>query len=221
MLDETNQGWFSNDTCYRKVPDYLVADTRWASYRAHALPDTSWGLFLRTPWLVDLEADALLELIANEHIGQDTIPDLLLINLKTPDYVAHRYGPFSPESDTALRHLDRALARIVAKLESDTKARGGFVLAVTADHGMPTRLAPGEEGFTARSVCESLRAHFGVDSTVVLPYYDASTHQVYVDRAALEARHHTLDELGRYLETLEATHVLYAFTEDEIRKVRL
>jgi hypothetical protein len=220
MLGETEQErWFSNDSCYGKVPDYLLTGNPWALYRAHqVLPDTGWVLFLRTPWLVDLEADALLKLIANEQIGRDTIPDLLLVNLKTPDYVSHRYGPFSDSVGTALHHLDRALARIVAKLDAATGERG-YVLAITADHGMPTQLAPGEGSFTLKSLSDALRAHLGADSTAVLHYGDASSHQVYVDRGKLEASHHTLAELGRYLETLP--HVKYAYPEDEIRKVKL
>src|SRR5262249_46652361 len=145
-------------------------------------------------------------------------PDLLLINLKSPDYVSHRYGPFSVEADTALHHVDRALARIIDRLSAATGKRG-FVLAVSADHGMPTERLPGEEDFTAQSLAESLPAHFGVDSTVVRRYYDASSHQLYVDSTGLVAHHHTLAELGRYLETLP--HVRYAFSEDEIRGVKL
>src|SRR5262249_9109777 len=164
-LDETVQGWFSNKHCYRSVPDYLNTGTTWSRYRAHqAASDTSWTLFLRTPWLADLEADALVQLIAHERIGLDTIPDLLLINLKSPDYVSHRSGPVSVEADTALHHVDRALARIIDRLSAATGKRG-FVLAVSADHGMPTERLPGEEDFTAQSLAESLRAHFGVDST--------------------------------------------------------
>ena len=220
MLDERLQGWFSGDSCYQPVPASLRTGTRWASYRAHqALPDTSWELFLRTPWLADLEGDALVELIRSERLGRhDRFPDLLLINLKTPDYVSHRYGPMSVEADTALRHLDRALGRVVNSLTAAAGSRG-FVLAVTADHGMPTARMAGEDSLTAQSLCEALRTHFGLDSTVVLRYYDGASHQLYVDRTALAARHHTLDELRGYLETLP--RIRYAFTEDDLQRVTL
>ena len=220
MLDERLQGWWSGDSCYKPIPVSLRTRTRWASYRAHqALPDTSWELFLRTPWLADLEGDALLELIRSERIGRhDGVPDLLLINLKTPDYVSHRYGPMSVEVDTALHHLDRALGRVVSSLTAAAGSRG-FALAITADHGMPTARPTGEDSITAQSLCEALRSHFGVDSTVVLRYYDGASHQLYVDGTALAARHHTLDELRSYLETLP--HIRYAFTEDDIQRVKL
>jgi hypothetical protein len=219
MLDEMKQGWFSNDTCYRKVPEYLAAGTKWDRYLAHKAPaDSTWELFLRTPWLPDLEADAILALIAHERIGRDTIPDLLLINMKSPDYVSHRYGPYSVEADTALQHVDRALARILAALAAATAERG-FVLAVTADHGFPTAREPDEESFTVQSLADTLRSHFGLDTTVVRLYTDASSHQLYVDRDKLSAQHHTLDDLARYLETL--SRVKYVYTEDDLRGVKL
>ena len=59
----------------------------------------------------------------------------MLVNFKTPDFVAHQYGPESAELRETLAELDRQFSRVVTALEQ--KAKGRFVLAITADHGMP------------------------------------------------------------------------------------
>jgi hypothetical protein len=70
-----------------------------------------------------------------------------------------------------------------------------------------------------QSLADSLRSHYGVDTTVVRKFADASSHQLYVDRDKLSAHHHTLDDLARYLESLP--HVKYVYTEDDLRGVKL
>ena len=42
--------------------------------------------------------DALLSVIEHEALGSDGTTDLLLANMKGPDYTAHAYGPDSPET---------------------------------------------------------------------------------------------------------------------------
>jgi hypothetical protein len=53
------------------------------------------------------ETDALKRLIEREPFGADDVSDLVMVNLKTPDYVGHRFGPDSPELAATLAALDR------------------------------------------------------------------------------------------------------------------
>ena len=39
------------------------------------------------------EGEALMAIAANEAFGADEVTDLLLANIKGPDYVGHAYGP--------------------------------------------------------------------------------------------------------------------------------
>jgi arylsulfatase A-like enzyme len=72
-----------------------------------------------------------------EGLGQDLVPDLLLLGLSSNDYVGHDYGPHSAEiMDTYVR-TDRALARLFGDL--DRLVPGGMdnvLVVVTADHGV-------------------------------------------------------------------------------------
>ena len=82
------------------------------------------------------EADALVAMIENEPVGMDELTDLLLVNLKAPDFVGHQYGPDSPEMRETLAEQDRQLARILEALEKKAGANRAVVV-ITADHGMP------------------------------------------------------------------------------------
>ena len=131
--------WETNAECYR-LPDYLKdanARVLWqgsSSWMGHpiATPADVRGsaLFSR------FETDAMSLMIDREPLGADDITDLLFANLKTPDFVGHRYGPDSAELRETLAALDRDLARVVAALDAKV-GRERYVLAITADHGMP------------------------------------------------------------------------------------
>ena len=88
------------------------------------------------------EGDALAAVLEAEPIGADDIPDLVLVNMKGPDYVGHAYGPASPEIKEALAELDRQIARALQIIERKAGA-GRFAIAIAADHGMPGEPRPG------------------------------------------------------------------------------
>ena len=47
--------------------------------------------------VLDLDRQELVSLIEHEALGADDTTDLLLVNLKGPDYTAHQFGPDSPD----------------------------------------------------------------------------------------------------------------------------
>ncbi|HET6631733.1 MAG TPA: ectonucleotide pyrophosphatase/phosphodiesterase [Rhodanobacteraceae bacterium] len=62
-------------------------------------------------------------------------PDFLTLYFDAVDHAGHEYGPDTPQLDASLRHVDAALARLLAGL----KARGLYHhmnILVVADHGM-------------------------------------------------------------------------------------
>lgn len=69
-----------------------------------------------------------------EQLGKDLVPDLLVLGVSATDHVGHWFGPGSLESVDMLRRLDAALRELVAVLD-ERLGVGGYVLAVTADHG--------------------------------------------------------------------------------------
>lgn len=74
--------------------------------------------------------------IAAERLGQRDVSDLLTLNLSTNDYVAHAFGPFSPESVDLAVQTDHLLSDFLNFLEKTIP--GGLkevLFVVTADHG--------------------------------------------------------------------------------------
>ena len=102
------------------------------------------------------EADAMIAMIEHEPLGEDSVADLLLLNYKGADFVGHRYGPDSNELRLTLGEMDRNLARIIGALEA--KVGKDYLLAVTADHGMPS--APPDRRHLAPALVDLLHEKF-------------------------------------------------------------
>ena len=161
------------------------------------------------------EMDALLAVLAGEPFGEDEVPDLLLANLKTTDFVGHQYGPDSPEMAETLSALDREIGRLLEALEGRA-GPGRFVVLVTADHGMPS-LTAGQESHRHRDtdVRDGLNARFDPEKKALVQAYEASSAQMFVSRARLRELGLSLKDLARHLEALPWMQA--AFTEDEVR----
>ncbi len=75
--------------------------------------------------------------IVAEKLGQDTIPDILAINLSTNDYAGHAFGPYSPELTDLTIQTDKQLADFLGFIEKNIP--GGLneaIIVVTGDHGV-------------------------------------------------------------------------------------
>jgi hypothetical protein len=217
--NSTTGGWESNPECYR-LPEYLKekrisalwegTDGQW---RGHPVsnPDAA----RRSPLLTRFEADALVVMIEREPVGQDDVTDLVLANLKTPDYVGHAYGPNSPEIRETLAEQDRQLARIVQALESKAGANQ-YLVVISADHGMPS---PPEERGNMRvytgQVVDLLHKRFDPDSGRLIRLYAPESSQLLIDRGRLRQLGLKLSQIKDFLEA--QPYVFAAYTEDEVR----
>lgn len=72
--------------------------------------------------------------VAGEKLGDDAIPDLLVVSISTTDYAGHWWGSDSLEGVDIYRRADIALRDFVRFLDENV-GRGQYALAVTADHG--------------------------------------------------------------------------------------
>jgi predicted AlkP superfamily pyrophosphatase or phosphodiesterase len=212
--------WTSNDACY-VFPEYLkqrntrelweAAGGAWMGHDI-ANPDS----VRRTSLFARFEADALLSMIEREGVGADDVPDLVLVNLKTADFVGHQYGPDSPELRETLAELDRQFGRLLEAVER--KAPGRYLIAVTADHGMP-----GEPSGTAlraytEDIVRLVHDRFDPEGKLVL-HYEPENSQLAIDVDRLTALKHTLDDVARLLE--QQPFVFAAFTEEEVRRAAM
>jgi type I phosphodiesterase/nucleotide pyrophosphatase len=212
--------WTSNDACYI-LPEYVK------SRNARAVWEAAGGTWMghdianadavrRTSLFARFEADTLLSMIDGEAVGADETADLVLVNFKTPDFVAHSYGPDSSELRETLAELDRQFARLLDAVER--KAPGRYLIALTADHGMP-----GEPSGTAgrvytEDIIRLVHDRFDPEAKLVL-HYEPENSQLAIDVDRLTGLKHTLNDIARLLE--QQPFVFAAFTEDEVRRAAM
>lgn len=213
--DEATGAWHSDPDCFR-LPDYLKdrnASTLWSagSEWLHHRIDSPAAV-RRTALFPAFEADAMIAMIEHEPLGEDSVADLLLLNYKGADFVGHRYGPDSEELRLTLGEMDRNLARILAALEA--KVGMDYLLAVTADHGMPG--ATPEHRHLAPAVVELLQQKFDPEAKQLVTSYEPENAQLFVDEDRLQHLGLTLDDLARFLEA--QPFVFAVFTQDDARR---
>jgi hypothetical protein len=213
--DETTGAWHSNPDCFR-LPDYLkdrnasalwAADSEWLHHKID-----SPAAVRRSALFPAFEADAMTAMIEHEPLGEDGVADLLLLNYKGADFVGHRYGPDSDELRLTLGEMDRNLARIIGALEA--KVGKEYLLAVTADHGMPS--APPERRHLTPAVVDLLHQKFDPQAKQLVTSYEPENAQMFVDEDRLSHLGLTLNDLARFLEA--QPFVFAVFTHDEVRR---
>ncbi len=92
-----------------------------------ALPNSPFG--------TELTLAFARQLIANEGLGTDSIPDIVFLGVSSADYVGHAYGPFSREVQDYYLRLDRYLGEFFSYLDAHIGA-GRYVVVLSADHGV-------------------------------------------------------------------------------------
>ena len=198
--DEKTGAWHSNPECYR-MPDYLRdrnASTLWSAqsqWLDHKIDSPE--AVRRSALFPAFEADAMIAMIEHEPIGEDSVADLLLLNYKGADFVGHRYGTDSNEMRLTLGAMDGNLARIVDALEA--KVGANYLLAVTADHGMPSAAQPGSRHF-APDVVDLLHQQFDPQAKQLVTAYEPENAQLFIDEDRLSQPAWTLGELAHFLE---------------------
>jgi hypothetical protein len=213
--DEETGAWHSNSECFR-LPDYLKdrqasalwsAESEWLHHKVD-----SPGAIRRSALFPAFEADAMRTMIEREPLGEDDVPDLVLLNSKCADFVGHRDGPDSDELRLTLGEMDRNLARIINALEA--KVGRDYLLAVTADHGMPS--APPVRRHFAPDVVDLLHKKYDAQAKQLVTAYEPENAQMFVDEGRLSQLGVTLADLARFL---EAQPFLFAvFTSDDVQR---
>jgi hypothetical protein len=160
------------------------------------------------------EGDALVAVLEAEPVGADDVTDLVLVNMKGPDYVGHAHGPASPEIKEALAELDRQIARVLQVLERKAGA-GQFALAIAADHGMPGEPRPGGRRYVD-DIAKRIDARFSPAGGSVVQFFDdAANNEIHLDTAKLRALKVSLRDVAAFLEAEVPFAAVY--TEDEVR----
>jgi len=215
-------GWETNPSCYRLSDALKVSNGKsyWeaagGTWMSHDISNPS--KFRASSLFQRFEGDALVGVIEHEALGADDTTDLLLVNMKGPDYTAHAYGPDSAETRETLVELDRQIARAITAL--DRKAGPGqTVIAITADHGMASEPSGGHRRIYCDEVVDAIHQNFDPEKKIVRDYGDPADQQIHIDSARLRTLGFSLKEVAAFLETLP--YIEAAFTEDEVRAISL
>jgi hypothetical protein len=214
--DQQTGGWTTNPSCYR-LPEYLKdrnsktlppADGEWMHHRIDSPAAVRYSALFPS-----FEADAMTAMLEREPVGEDSVADLVLMNYKGADFVGHKYGPDSNELRATLHEMDGQLARMLAALEA--KVGSNYLLAVTADHGMPSEpLSPDRRHFVP-SIIDMLHQKFDPEAKKLITAFDAENGQIFVDEDRLSHLGLTLRGLADYLES--QPFLFAVFTDDEVR----
>jgi hypothetical protein len=214
--DQVKGVWRSNDECYTlpsavlslDVKDFWPGDGLWMGHRVNTPVEIRYsGLFPR------FEAEAFVRTVQSQPLGADEIPDLLLLNFKGADYVGHKHGPDSKEMPAALAEMDTQLARIFAAVEA--KVGNDYLLAVTADHGMPPDPPAGRARRFSPEVLGLVNNALDPQRKAVAVYYEPENAQMFVDPDRLAELKLTLDDVAAFLR--KQPFVYAAFTEGQVR----
>lgn len=105
--------------------------------------DDPYSVLRATPQSSEHLLELAAEAARRAGLGEDDVPDLLVLSISSTDYVAHTFGPDSWEYLDNLIRVDRALAAFLERLERE---RGPIAVLLTSDHGgapLPERSGTG------------------------------------------------------------------------------
>jgi hypothetical protein len=217
VYDPQTGGWTTNPSCYR-LPEYLKdrnartllpADGEWMHHKIDSAAAVRYSALFP-----QFEADAMTAMIEREPVGEDDVADLVLMNYKGADFVGHKYGPDSDELRVTLSEMDGQLARMLTALEA--KVGSNYLLAVTADHGMPSEPPSPDRRHFAPSIVDLLHEKFDPEAKKLITAFDAENCQIFVDENRLSDLGLTLRGLADFLESLP--FLAAAFTDGDVRR---
>ncbi len=140
--------------------------------------------------------------IKGELLGADEITDFLAVNLASPDYAGHKFGPNSIEVQDVYLRLDRDLADFFKYLDQ-TVGKDQYTLFLSADHGgahakgfmdehkMPT----GFYGEDNKEFNKQLKEEFKVDQLIT----KITNNQVYLNDKAIAENKLDADKVKNFL----------------------
>lgn len=215
--DQRTGNWSANSNCYR-LPAYLkgvnasalwAGDAEWMHHKIDTATAVRYSALFPA-----FEADAMVAMIEHELIGEDGIADLILFNYKCADFVGHKYGPDSQELRVTLGEMDRNLARVLAALEK--KVGNDYLLAVTADHGMPSEPPSADRRHYAPAIVDLLNNRFDPEGKQLVTAFEPENLQIFIDEERLSKLGLTLADLAGFLRS--QPFLFWAFTSDEVQR---
>lgn len=96
--------------------------------------ENGYGTLKATPFGNTYLVDFAVDLIKNEELGRDNIPDMLTVSFSSTDYVGHQYGTQAWETKDTYLRLDYEISRLLNYIDKHV-GLSNAVIFLTADHG--------------------------------------------------------------------------------------
>jgi arylsulfatase A-like enzyme len=179
------------------------------------------------PFADDAMTEFTEQLVAGEQLGRNPagVPDLLALSFSGHDYVNHRFGPESIQSQDHLLRLDRDLARLFDYLDRFV-GRDNLLIVMSADHGfMNAPETSSSRGFDAgridfkdliAALNKACEEKFGVSRIVV----QWMTGGLTLDYDAIDARHLDRETVENFVarEAEAFPGIAFAFTRSQLSR---
>jgi len=104
-------------------------------YDLKHLSDSIFDLLRETPFGNTFTKNFAEETILKEKMGQGDFTDFLAVSFSSTDYVGHRFGPNSIETEDTYLRLDKDLEEFLDYLD-DHVGKNNVLVFLTADHGV-------------------------------------------------------------------------------------
>ena len=189
-----------------------------------------YTLLMASPIVDELTVDFAKELVKNEKLGQDSVPDYLAISLSSTDYVGHLFGPASLESEENLLRLDRTLADLLDFIDK-TVGLESTLIVLSADHGTPEApeymaekgMLTGRLNLDALDYSEldaELKKRFDIGKEVIKMTFHP---YVYLDRELIQKKNLKLEDVSQVVarELIEIDGIAYAIPSTDLAAGRV
>src|SRR5688500_17677377 len=109
--------------------------------------------------------------------------------------------------------MDSQLALMLKVLRA--KVGKNYLLAVTADHGMPPEPSTPDRRHLAPAIVDLLHEKFDPEAKQLITSFESENSQLFVDEGRLSALRLTLRDLAHFLES--QPFLFAVFTQDDVR----
>ncbi|HUR55522.1 MAG TPA: alkaline phosphatase family protein, partial [Gemmataceae bacterium] len=117
-----------------------------------AISKAYYEALANSPFGNDLLLDFAKTCVVAEELGQDDVPDLLVVSFSSNDLIGHTWGPDSHEVLDVTLRSDALMADFLTFLDAKV-GKGNYAMAITADHGIcPLVQHSAEAGMDAQQV---------------------------------------------------------------------
>jgi len=123
----------TDENAYESTP--FGKDAKHFPYNLKEFIGKDYGKIANTPYGNDLVVEMAKQALINEHLGADSITDMLAISFSSPDYIGHAFGPDSWETLDGYIKLDETMAGLFTFLDQKV-GKDNYTVFLTADHAV-------------------------------------------------------------------------------------